>query len=1124
MNLSHPTKALKIVKASAGSGKTHLLTQSYLNLIFSNPYLYQKVLAVTFTNMATAEMKERIMGVLKDLTKGEKASDDGKGFMPGIMDTNDLEEEELYERARLICQNILHDYSRLNVMTIDKFFLKIIRGLTHEFEIDAHFQVEMNTEKVTDVITEQLFNDLLSEDNKHLLDWIIDIVGDKLDDGSTWDLSRNLKDFVKNIFYNDAFNDLQDDLLRVDKDVLFEGLKKKYAEEKVKMDEFIKHFLQQLVEHSKGLSFGRYAVSLMSNLERVYNSPRAVHYKTIEQTGKSFFAKIEDSEEALISYLFNKAEIELDSSQQFNSLAFQLGKEFLEVKSQFQFYAILNESSEFLNICINLSKYLADYRTKYGVILVSDATQLLYQIAKDHQDNPSFIWEKAGMRYQYFLIDEFQDTSRKQWQNFLPLIQNAISTKANNKLQNLIVGDVKQSIYRWRGGDWNLLQNQVKQDLGNLYVEEAEPLKFNYRSDGKIIAFNNALYSYLPGAMQKKLNLHIGEYLKGAEQDFWKQNNWHEMLSTIYEPASTIQLLPEVKEGRKDKGSVQVIEMEVENNRARFSQVRERIFKDVYERVYHWIYVEKKYKAADIGILMRTNNDAKDLIAYFGIQDMAIPIASAEAFNIADNVAIQFIVNVFELLKINKAFLKPDFTNKKGANPILFNVIYTYWKLKWIMDLTDNEPVFTSQYLNEISDNSVEQNLEKYLPKEFANQFETMKTWPTMELYEYLLSMMSLNDYKDFVPYLLAFREEIIKANLAYGASVEHFFKYWEEEKEKAVLPQGSKGDIISVVTVHKSKGLAYKVVILPTLASKMYSSRGHLWLETKGEVENLKKIPLELSESLFPFYPEDTAKEMMYQYVDELNTIYVATTRAKQEMVLYTIGQGKTAVNIGSYTISDFINEFIASDEKHFEYKGHLMETEEEIEEKSIKDTEPNPEKVEEGVIVMDHYPVSSQFQLAYTEKVALEEDFLHQLPAMQMGTLAHKMLEWYFKGEDAMTLIAKEKKQNYIPKWLYDKVIELYDKAVNYSPLVELRALDSTLFLEQSIINKDGEILRPDLVRIQEEENKAIVIDFKFANKRKSHLLQVETYKQLLLEMDYDEVEAYLYYGLDEPELIRI
>lgn len=1116
MIIAPPLKSVQIVKASAGSGKTHRLALELLTLLLSHPYAYQKILAVTFTNKATAEMKERVMDVLEQIALG-KGSEEYPDFVAHLLKVYPEHNNfSLSELAKRIYANILHDYSRFSISTIDKFVLKVIRGLTHELGIDHHFQIELNIDKILAHISQVMYDHL--DNDPLLLDWFLKVAIDHLDKGKGWDFRKALESFAKNILFSDGFVSFEKRFNELNQPEILSRLNEFVNISKEEYEQALQIWVKDMVEIAKYSKIN----------PEVFSRAKTNRFRKFWETNPSikeadfeyyFDQVLMLGREKLASTLFKKSDLETaghpELIDQIWNLWMDVQDTVIQKRKNKEWSDILNQSNQFLRLCIELSKHLASYRASYGILLNADATQLLAEMSKDYRENPSFIWEKMGHRYQYFLIDEFQDTSYQQWQNFLPLLDHAIATNERNHLKHLIVGDVKQSIYRWRGGDWHLLEKQVQEDIGEQNIE-VETLNYNYRSQAAIIHFNNQLFSFLPEVMQSQLN-DLAQELLGSEaySKIWLAKGYDHSLKDIYAPKTTHQSVPEWRE--EGMGKIDLIPILVESNSHRFSNYKNDIFNLVTEQLQKWLVEEKIYQAHQIGILVRSNREAKELIEFVKQRnDNAYQLISAEAFYLKEYLLVQLIIKIFILLKE---------WPQQHALDLATIVQYHVTLSQPSQDLIN----LTATQLAELKFLSVS-NAHDYLPAEFCDQVDILASLPAMELIEQLVAIFNWGDHVQNVPYLLAFREEIAKAAFQEGAGIDQFLSYWAVEQDKAKLPEGSQGDFVEVVTLHKSKGLAYDVVILPTLNWSMLSvsptMKSYHWWKAQFPVQELEFFPIEFSLKNTSFFEEETAEEVLMQYVDALNELYVAMTRAKIHLVLYLLQESdsKKGITPTSKLISDYINLFVL-DYLNPKENEPLTRFDQPISIGEAIDITQDTKSTQD-YIELNQYPVVQHFNLAFTNKEILELDVLNQLPAQQIGVWMHQMLEWYFMEEDALKLLEKALKQREINENMKIYIEDLYKKTLDKNVLSDFKNRSGyEILLEQALISPKKEVFRPDILWVNQVEKQAIVLDFKFTKKKeKKHYQQVIQYKSLLINMGYLRVDAYLFYGLEEDSLIQI
>ncbi|MEQ8424000.1 MAG: UvrD-helicase domain-containing protein, partial [Cyclobacteriaceae bacterium] len=469
-----------IYRSSAGSGKTRTLAKEYLKLALSGRTDYFKhILAVTFTNKATQEMKERILHYLNDFAHGlennlsvELATE--LGFTP----------EELQKRSRVVQSAILHHYSQFAISTIDAFFQKVIRSFTREAGLLGNFRLEVENELVLKEVVDELMDELGS--NKQLTKWVVEFSRDRLLEGENWNIVAALNGFAREIFHEE-FQAIEDKLEKPtgEDNPYVETMKTLHREAKVFEDHMKERAIEALqIIDNNGITVDDFNYKDQGTaLKYFLEFSKGKHFQggaRIESaliSGKNWPAKksrnyqalVELADNELIPILREMVAYDIENGPKYNSIQQVLKN----------FYAF--------GLIADITRKLKVYKQENNLMLLADAPKFLNGVIND-SDTP-FIYEKVGSYFNNYLIDEFQDTSGFQWKNFLPLLKDALDQYQSS----LVVGDVKQSIYRWRGGDQELLQSHVQVAMGEAATETKE-LNTNYRSAEAIVEFNNTIF------------------------------------------------------------------------------------------------------------------------------------------------------------------------------------------------------------------------------------------------------------------------------------------------------------------------------------------------------------------------------------------------------------------------------------------------------------------------------------------------------------------------------------------------------------------------------------------------------------------------------------------------------
>ncbi|MCL6103653.1 MAG: UvrD-helicase domain-containing protein, partial [Bacteroidetes bacterium] len=437
---------LNIFKASAGSGKTFRLVGEYLKMLFARPMSYKNILAVTFTNKATAEMKERILSELANLSKGDKSK-----YLEFLQEYGS--EPIIRQKATRILKLILHDYSRFSVMTIDSFFQKVIRSFAREIRLNASFKTEIDNRQALEDTVDLLFQEI--DSNELLMGWMVQFLEENLEEGRSWDFKKELLKYGKEV-EKEAFKVHGDEFLEMlaGKEQLtsyVNGMKKVLLDAEIRLKKMGQEGLDLIAQ--AGMSYDQLKggkSSFANHFNKLVNGKFEPPNQTTLDARDNLdnWSKKTDSPQV-------KAQIENLYRLGLNRILVESVDALLEEIPRINSAQAIIRNIYPFGLLGNIALKIKEVLKENNTVLLSDSGQLIGKIIEGN-DTP-FIYEKVGTIYHHFMLDEFQDTSRQQWTNFRPLIDNALASGNSS----LVVGDVKQSIYRWRNGDWNLLANQL---------------------------------------------------------------------------------------------------------------------------------------------------------------------------------------------------------------------------------------------------------------------------------------------------------------------------------------------------------------------------------------------------------------------------------------------------------------------------------------------------------------------------------------------------------------------------------------------------------------------------------------------------------------------------------------
>lgn len=1062
---------IKILQASAGSGKTFSLTVHYLTLLFSGETKYREILAVTFTNKATEEMKTRILEVLRGLATGDPS---GKiqAYRDLVLKAHpNLNAVSLKESADIIYRKILHDYSRFSVSTIDGFVQKVIRGFAFELGLDSGYALEMNYDKVKNELADRL--DKALDNQPQLLAWIIDLALERINNNTNWNYRRELLDLTSEIF-KERYQPFERAIEALAAVVNLDDLFKDYQ---TITRERIKQFEDNILQLAKD---GWELFNVMDVDPNMLKGKSRSPLFNLKRVAEGDFSKVSNLGKLIDEpeQWFQKG-LSHELYEQLNPLLKQLQDDYAKGLPDYVLAQGFNKNLYYLRLMQEMAGLLKIYRDESKNLLISDAQNLLKGITDDAGDNPSFIWEKMGGRYKNFLFDEFQDTSSNQWGSFKSLLSNAIASPSATLIDHLIVGDTKQSIYRWRNGDWNILHQQARMELGAHNVMD-DSLEENYRSTENIINFNNRLFKDLPDLLQAQINNTIE--CQEAQQDlpnWWQQQGFDRIITDVYSGSSQ-KLTPRTLKGGTIK--FEVIKNDAIGNPVNKNSYSGEAISRMLEEIKMLLEV-RQYQLRDICVLVRKNGEAVATVK--ALLEHGIPVISGEALLLANNSAVKLLLNTLNVL----AGL-PGNTGLYKAN-----CISLYARLQGREVETSHYFALNFKALNQLT---------AVLPADLCLYWQTWIQQPLPELIEKIMQAYGLDKQAAQLPYLFAFRD--LCGNFARQGEkgITAFLRYWNEEGVKKTLPSSENADAVQVVTIHKAKGLAFKAVLLPFCNWDINGKTNSIfWVPSKDTpYHHLQSIPLKYNKDLGnssvakPYF-----EELLFNNMDALNMLYVATTRSKEYLYISTMGKKADSItNIGDLLVK--VLEYDLSPEG-------LYVLDEKVD-------APEDKETIKPAIKLDVYPTSDRLSQVFDADLKRHDfDLLTWNTAGRRGSILHDVLANANKPEELDLVLG-----DMLAAGIF-KAEELEDLKVQAKAVLENRELQALLensskrLTEQTIIDSQGKSYRPDKVLINEKG--LIIIDYKFTMEQSDkHIEQVDHYRSLLMEMGYKNVQTYLFYAV--------
>lgn len=1057
---------LTVYRASAGSGKTHLLTGTYLRMLFQENTTFENILAVTFTNKATEEMKERILSQLFVLSTNPTRSD----YIDQLKKEFKLSEPEIKQKALKVLKEILHDYSSYQVSTIDHFFQQTTRAFTREIGLQGGYNIELDQKRILTEAVDRLMASLSQEENKELLDWLMLFTNDKVESGRDWDTRKDLLSLADEIL-KEEYKKNSDKILA-------------FTSNKQNLGHFI-NLMKEIRDDFEGV--------LKDTGKKANEIIRLNGLQATDFTGKSrspflIFDTWENGNVKEPTTTFKNlldtpekwAPAKTDADAKASILSAYSGglnecmRQAIELFDTYPLYLSATESLRYIYtvaILSDIDRNMREYSKENNLMLISDTTELLNKVI-DGKDTP-FLYEKIGTRLQHFMIDEFQDTSGMQWENFRPLVSESLG----QDYDNLIVGDVKQSIYRWRSSDWMLLHKQLRS-----YEPEQRDdkvLDTNWRSCRNIVTFNNTFFTVAAKLLQGKFNEGLPEPTDVIE-------------------AAYSDICQNVSPRKTEKGGhVRVEFIDSDRTKEWMDEALERLPETLME------FQRNGYALKDIAILVRTGTEgamiAKKLLALKAANtypDFRFDVISNDSLYVKQAGVVQTIISFMRFLL-------------DQASPVHQAISSFNLSTNLYGETAENA---LSSYFGQTA------NAETPFSEDFLAEIENIRTLPLFEMTERIISLVVKSDDMQDKVYVQAFQDLVLEFIASHAADLSAFLEWWDESGVKKTISTPDSQDAIRILTIHKSKGLGFKAVVIP-FASWNVDNDSHklniIWAEPSIEPFNtIPLIPLRYGKSLLnTVYAGDYLKEKLQVFIDNLNIAYVAFTRAEEEMVIYAPKAAKpeSLNDIGSvlYSAVEWANQ--PQGDKEF---INLQDYFDPAQQKFEVGEWWHPDKEKEGgiqEIALQQYASvdpGSRLQLRLHGK-----GYFHDKKERVYGTLMHQILSEIRYPEDVYAATQTFVLNGALRQEEAPEVEERISRLLEDETVSEWFSEDAHVFNETEILVSEGNFLRPD--RVVNVNGRTIVIDYKFGLiERKRYDQQVRQYMQHMVAMGHPKVEGYLWY----------
>lgn len=1060
-----------VYKSSAGSGKTFTLVREYLKIVLKNPDHFRRVLAITFTNKAANEMKERVVRYLIALSDPVKnaGSDAVRFLLPQLREQLDMPDELIASRALSVLRLIMHHYAEFAISTIDSFTYRVIRSFAYDLKIPMNFEVELESDEMLSLAVDKLI-ELVGTDEK-LTRVMVDFTEKKAGDEHSWHIEYDLNQFGRTLLDEDSIEYLHylhqydiDTFIRVR--YLLMGWKSEW-EKKVRA-----HALRLFMAASRG---GITHEDIHGKTKGVLTYLKNLADGNFTKLSPNTFAR-----KSLESGGWLNAKASPAQQIAFNNTAHELaqpGSDLLETLDQeIEAYTLVKLLLNHLfstALLSEMEKLLNELMRDNNKVLIGEFNRRISGIVRA-QPAP-FIYERLGERYYHFLLDEFQDTSILQWHNLLPLIENSLASAR----MNLLVGDAKQAIYRWRSGDAEQFERlpQLIMKTEDAVLQDREltlirhyheyHLKVNHRSSPVIVDFNNRFFSCI--------------------YPFLPESQRHAYWTVIQEVA------------RKDKpGLVRIESAAGDEDQSYMEVVLGKILTLIHE------LEEDQFSLSDVAILCRDNYRASR-IATFLIQQ-GISVISSESLLLTQSENVNFLVAWIRHLS-------------EPAEGIPIAHLAHFLTVKGILPQRSFEILFSTEERENIEADNEQHNISnrfRILLSEIMPDFKygSLKNMEIFPLTQYLIMYFGLSRHID--SYLRFFQDVILNFLSTQQGGIPEFLDWWEIKSQTAsvIIPEGI--DAVRIMTIHKAKGLQFPVVIFPFADEEVRATRKHIWVRLPdGFAEPLKIACLPAQKALEgTIYKEVYKDEIDRSHIDMVNVLYVALTRPEERLYVIT----KTLPeNTDRYnTVPKLISRFLQAEGK--------WEKESVSYQYGERWKRPEKEKKEDQDEVSIVAETTGRSTLRLLLKQHAPEAWGIEEPERnrEWGNLVHLALSMIRDARDAEGVLQDLKLEGVITPEQQEDLSGIIDGLIHHP---EIGRFFSTTFEarnEPELMDEKGKFYRPD--RVIFRDNKATVIDYKTGKPSQYHHDQVKKYADLLRQMQYEIEGVYLIYLDKQPAVVRV
>jgi len=1059
-----------IYDASAGSGKTYTLTKEYLKILFLSKTddAYKKILAITFTNKAVQEMKSRIVSSLYEFSI-ENTSEKAMDLMRDVAHETNLSRETIKDKSKAIIKNIIHNYAAFDISTIDKFTHKVIRTFAQDLSLPPNFEVSLDT----DTLLQEAIDLVISKagEEVNLTNLLIEFSKEQSEDDKNWDISSELLKVAKLITNENSAAELSEleDKSLTDFSNIKTKLKQQIGKIKMECKTIAENILAKIDDNGVArksfsravftnhlVKFSADTFDINLTMIKYLDGSESRYAKTVPHADKEF--------------------IDLNA-EEFLESALILNKKVGELL----FYQAFSKNISPLSLLNTIYQEFKKIQEEQNIVSISDFNKIIHNEIKN-QPAP-FIYERLGEKYRHYFVDEFQDTSVMQWQNLVPLIDNALSGQDDfgNPGTLMLVGDPKQAIYRWRGGKAeqfiDLAKNEQHYNPFSNKNKKTERLGTNYRSFSEIITFNNAFFKQLSSEFENEDYKNLYENLSHQNTNS-KQGGYVNI--TFIDPeedseGQQTEFIPQMEEQTeltpKDYCYLEQIQKTIENCKA------------------------NGFAYKDIVILTRTKVPGIKIANF--LTENSIPILSSETLLIQNATEVKLVIALLRFLK-----------NEKDQEAKFYFLYYI------ATNLQNEIPVHDFIATNIIKNQDELEHFLITIGLEFSFQNNKKKS-----LYECVELMISafLNT-KVNTSYLQYFLDLVLEKDVKTQSSIADFLDYWDKIGFKKSIPSPEGTDAVRIMTIHKSKGLEFPVVIYPYADESLVNKpKESIWLPLENTELDLPKALLNNTKEVVNF--SETAKTVynakkQEEKLDGINVLYVALTRAEEQLYIISSKNLTKSGDFSTSYLSYYFLNFLEQQQKYnpndltFSF-GDVKRI------STLKKFDGKNKNI--GIVANKLHPKNI--------KIAQREALMWgttQQEAITFGVILHEILAFINTKKDIDLAILKATEIGLITFSQQELFKETISKIINNKELIPFFEEGTIVFNEQNIIKKHTKTIKPDRVVIK--NNEAYLLDYKTGEKNNKHIIQINEYEKALQEMHFSVAKKTLIYIGEEIEIITL